>query len=257
MICPKSALLLFFVVPCRTCKAQRRNVSLFQEKTSTRRRLAEGSRRCFNRSSVGDISVPRREPNQHDNAMTVLCFCERCPNNTNRCTHNRRPDALGQLLTRRPSCVDIREQVGWSFREWAAVLTTFMSYGSVAGERQAHILNELSRKTVGRVDSGEPDASPLSILTCRTSPTGSLGRPSWIASYFLSRERRGATTLVHEPLERRGNGFVLRCSAKNLTDAYARAENRIAGHVQRPGRSIGLKGGTISTVRRRLLWSCR
>ena len=32
------------------------------------------------------------------------------------------------------------------------VLTTFMSYGSVAGERQADILNELLRKTVDGVD---------------------------------------------------------------------------------------------------------
>jgi hypothetical protein len=40
-------------------------------------------------------------------------------------------------------------------------LTTFISYGSVAGERQADILNELSRKTVDGVDSGEPDETTI------------------------------------------------------------------------------------------------
>jgi hypothetical protein len=43
----------------------------------------------------------------------------------------------------------------------AKVLTTFMSYGSVAGERQADILNELLRKTVDGVDSGEPDETTI------------------------------------------------------------------------------------------------
>jgi hypothetical protein len=36
-----------------------------------------------------------------------------------------------------------------------------MSYGSVAGERQADILNELLRKTVDGVDSGEPDETTI------------------------------------------------------------------------------------------------
>jgi hypothetical protein len=43
-------------------------------------------------------------------------------------------------------------------------MTTFMSYGSVAGERQADILNELSRKTADGVDSGEPDETTIRLV---------------------------------------------------------------------------------------------
>jgi hypothetical protein len=43
-------------------------------------------------------------------------------------------------------------------------LTTFMSYGSVAGERQADILNELLRKTVDGVDSGERDETTIRLV---------------------------------------------------------------------------------------------
>jgi integrase len=65
--------------------------------------------------------------------------------------------ALGEKLCRSPE----------EFKAWSQnlghekVLTTFMSYGSVAGERQADILNELSRKTVDGVDSGEPDETTI------------------------------------------------------------------------------------------------
>ena len=65
--------------------------------------------------------------------------------------------ALGEKLCRSPE----------EFKAWSQnlghekVLTTFMSYGSVAGERQADILNELSRKTVDGVDFGEPDETTI------------------------------------------------------------------------------------------------
>jgi integrase len=65
--------------------------------------------------------------------------------------------ALGEKLCQSPE----------EFKAWSQnlghekVLTTFMSYGSVAGERQADILNELSRKTVDGVDSGEPDETTI------------------------------------------------------------------------------------------------
>ena len=65
--------------------------------------------------------------------------------------------ALGEKLCQSPE----------EFKAWSQnlghekVLTTFISYGSVAGERQADILNELSRKTVDGVDSGEPDETTI------------------------------------------------------------------------------------------------
>jgi hypothetical protein len=69
----------------------------------------------------------------------------------------KREWALGEKLCQSPE----------EFKAWSQnlghekVLTTFMSYGSVAGERQADILNELSRKTVDGVDSGEPDETTI------------------------------------------------------------------------------------------------
>ena len=68
--------------------------------------------------------------------------------------------ALGEKLCRWPE----------EFKAWSQnlghekVLTTFMSYGSVAGERQADILNELLRKTVDGVDSGEPDETTIRLV---------------------------------------------------------------------------------------------
>src|ERR1700733_2316139 len=65
--------------------------------------------------------------------------------------------ALGEKLCQSPE----------EFKAWSQnighekVLTTFISYGSGAGERQADILNELSRKTVDGVDSGEPDETTI------------------------------------------------------------------------------------------------
>jgi integrase len=64
--------------------------------------------------------------------------------------------ALGEKLCQSPE----------EFKAWIQnlghekVLTTFTSYGSVARERQADILNELSRKTVDGVDA-EPDETTI------------------------------------------------------------------------------------------------
>jgi hypothetical protein len=64
----------------------------------------------------------------------------------------------------------LRQKVGVRPKAWSQnlghekVLTTFMSYGSVAGERQADILNELLRKTVDGVDSGEPDETTIRLV---------------------------------------------------------------------------------------------
>ena len=41
------------------------------------------------------------------------------------------------------------------------------------------------------------------------------------------------TALPLEPLKERAKGVVLRRSAQNMTDAYAHAKNRVAGHVER------------------------
>ena len=41
------------------------------------------------------------------------------------------------------------------------------------------------------------------------------------------------TTLPLEPLKERTKGVVLRRSAQNMTDAYARAKNRVACDVER------------------------
>ena len=65
----------------------------------------------------------------------------------------------------------LRQKMGVRPKAWSQnlgqekVLTTFMSYGSVAGERQADILNELLRKTVDGVDSGEPYETTCSRIS--------------------------------------------------------------------------------------------
>jgi integrase len=68
--------------------------------------------------------------------------------------------ALGEKLCTTPE----------DFKAWSQnlahenVLTTFTSYGSVAGERQAEILTRLARKPLGQVANGDLDGATLQRL---------------------------------------------------------------------------------------------